>query len=573
MNYIILLIIGLLSIVIINILLSDNKVKSAKKVISKNKLTFLGSMPINIPNKGLLIENNSKGSISSYVKEIRNNILDELKEKVFCIISCNKAEGKSLVANNIALSLARINKKTLLIDANLRKTSDKSSVFYIEEGEGLSDYIREIKEDNKLENLKKARKYIKQTQIPNLYVLQNGTLTMNSTEIINSKKMKILLNLFKEMFDIILIDGTSLFDEYDCIDIAQLSNESILIVEKGKTKYEEIEELERHFEEKGIKILGFILNKIQIKRKRNYVYNKKIGIYIETTKEEDKKIEDLEEIIKKIEEKIQQDDKSQFDILHKELKENILCEDFINNIETNFNNIINTIEKNNKSNIDIVSKILKEKEKNIFEEITSYTKMQEKEMYNYKIILQKSMENLKKEIEDLKIFQEEIQKMNLKEIIEKIEEKNYNYNEELNKIKKKIENEKDEENLKLKNLIENKNYNSEFANLEKIIENKNYNEQFLRLETKINDIQYDNQICELKEKIENLEKKLPITIKEKKNNIINLKKVFMKNEEKNEKIFNINEEIKFSDLEEMAIEVLDIIGTETNVTVQGLFKS
>ena len=80
--------------------------------------------------------------------------------------------------------------------------NNKNEIFNIEKCEGLSDFIREISEDQ-MENLEKARKYIKETSIPNLHIMQNGTIPPNPAELISSKNMKRLVNLLKNMYDIV----------------------------------------------------------------------------------------------------------------------------------------------------------------------------------------------------------------------------------------------------------------------------------------------------------------------------------------------------------------------------------
>ena len=162
---IILALIFMLCVVKINYF--ENKVKNKKRITKKTGLMSLGELPYNDQNGSLLIENKPKANITKYIKDIRD-ILAQSNQKVISIISSKDGEGKSYVSNNLAVSLARLNKNVLLIDANLRKESDKSDIFYIEKGEGLTDYIKEIEIGNNLENLNNAKKYIKQTQIPHL---------------------------------------------------------------------------------------------------------------------------------------------------------------------------------------------------------------------------------------------------------------------------------------------------------------------------------------------------------------------------------------------------------------------
>ena len=74
-------------------------------------------------------------------------------------------------------------------------------------------------------------------------------------------------------------------------------------------------------------------------------------MYIETLEEHNKSIA-YDEIEDPITIKLNQKDDKKFDILHKEIKDNIMTEDFINDVEVNFNMKIDNMEKNNEKNIN-----------------------------------------------------------------------------------------------------------------------------------------------------------------------------------------------------------------------------
>ena len=224
--------------------LLSKKINTEKIIEFNSKLDSLGTLPLNEKNSKLMIENNPKANMIQYIKEIRTNILNNIDEnKTLLITSYNYGEGKSWIANNLAVSFARINKKVLLIDANLREESNKSDIFYIEDGEGLTDYARDVIYNEKLNNLYKAKKYIKETQIPNLHVLHNGTLVNNPTELIESSRMKEIILILKKIYDVIILDGPSFENKNDVISWSTVVDKTILTIEKGKTKIKQINEI------------------------------------------------------------------------------------------------------------------------------------------------------------------------------------------------------------------------------------------------------------------------------------------------------------------------------------------
>ena len=337
---------------ILKIKFFDQKVKSEKRTAKKTEIQSLGELPYNEQNGNLMIENNPKANIMKYIKDIRDNLVAS-NQKVISIISCNNGEGKSYVANNLAVSMARLNKNVLLIDANLREESNKSDIFYIEKGEGLTDYIKEIEIDNNLENLNNAKKYIKQTQIPHLYVLQNGTLSENCYELLKTQNFRELIKLLRDVYDLILIDGTSFMENEDALVISKISDLNVLVTENNVTEYKDILEIKQVLEYNNDSIYGFVLNKTDY-RKGKYYSNKqssKFGMFIENIEELNNPI-NLDEIIDPITQKLYAKENQKFEVLHKEIKDNIMNEDFINDVEFNFDMKIDKIEKQNEKNLN-----------------------------------------------------------------------------------------------------------------------------------------------------------------------------------------------------------------------------
>lgn len=346
----------------------EQKVRSEKRVIKKTGINSLGQLPYNDQNGSLMIENNPKANIMKYIKDIRD-ILLKSEQKVISVISCNNGEGKSYVANNLAVSMARLNKNVLLIDANLREESNKSDIFYIEKGKGLTDYIKKIETDNSLENISKAKKYIKQTQIPHLYVLQNGTITEDCHELLKTRNFNELLKILKDVYDLVIIDGTAFFENEDALIISKLTDYNILVTENHITKYKDILEMKYILEYNNIKIHGFILNKTDYRKGKYYsnAINSKYGMYIENVEELNEPIS-IDEIIDPITKKLYSKEAQQFEILHKELKDNIMNEDFINDVEVNFNMKINDIEKKNEKNLNHLLESIQTLRQDVIEE-------------------------------------------------------------------------------------------------------------------------------------------------------------------------------------------------------------
>lgn len=537
--------------------------RSEKNISKKLNIPSLGNIPLNTNNKYLLIENNPKANMMMYIKDVRENIIKLAKDsQTISIISSFKGEGKSWIANNIAVSLSRINKKVLLIDANLRVKSKKSEIFYTEEGEGLSDFINSIEKENKLENLYNAKKYIKKTQIPNLYILPSGTITKNSYELLRTSKFKELLNLLKEMFSYIIIDGTQFYGNADCLNLVSIVDTNILVIEENKVTYKELETVKQEIESSNGEILGFILNKTDVKKGKHYAKenNQKLGIYIENSKEKIQDDETVEDIIRPIAKKLEKPVASEFEKLHNEIKDDILIEDFINDIEVNFNTKLENIEKSNTENRNNLIEKINKTEENIQETLHNYNFKRNEEYKNFEEFAEymvREIKNLKIEINEYKEAQEIKQNEHLMQILEEIKSKNYN--EQFAEIKKHIENLNYKSELDyIKEKIESLNYEAELEEIKEQIENINYDLELEEIKERIKNINYDANFEEIKNQIKELNKSenknnnVERKSETKKSNIIDLRNLFS-----SEKVYSIDNPISFKDLEKMAVEVIE----------------
>ena len=287
-------------VLILIIYILDDTIKSEKDIPVNLKLETIGTIPnTNKTNNELIIETDPKSYIVECLKTTRTNILyasNINKKKAILFTSAREKEGKSFIVNNIAVAFAQANKKVLIVDTNLRTPKGRSQIFENQTGEGLSDFIKEITE-NKLENLEKAKKYIKETKIPNLHILESGTIPPNPSELLSSTNMRNLLELLKSMYDLVLLDGTPSMMVSDSIALSTMVDSTILIAENKVSKINELKKTKRQIQDVGGKIMGVILNKSDVRH--NKYYGKGYGYYYGDGKQEktEKEIQIKQQII------------------------------------------------------------------------------------------------------------------------------------------------------------------------------------------------------------------------------------------------------------------------------------
>lgn len=404
----------------------DTTIKIEQDIEEFSGLNVIGSIAKHKGKdaKELIVQNDGKSVISEALKTIRTNISfikSDTETKSILFTSCNSGEGKSWIASNMAVTYAQSNKNVIIIDADMRK-GRQDKIFGVSDVNGLSDCLKEIKDNQDFETLKK---YIKETKIPKVHLMTIGTVPPNPSELLLSNNMKYLINMLKLVYDIVIIDGTPCNLVSDSIPVARIVDTTILIAESKNTKIEDLKNVSKLIKNAGGNIEGVILNKKEIKNKEygnGYYYGKtdnssKIEIESHTVEElilnrrncddETEKIleesegdrtnllieltEKVETLEKKLLEnstKLVEDVKEVYqgeidkNKLAEEIKENVIKKELVKRIEesnTNTNNVLdkkieelaekidnieNVIKYNTEDKItDIVSKIKKEQDK------------------------------------------------------------------------------------------------------------------------------------------------------------------------------------------------------------------
>ncbi len=214
-------------------------------------------------------------------KTLRTNVLfSGVDIKTILVTSHQENEGKSTTSTELAKSLAEIDKKVLLIDADLRK-----SVMQPKNAQGKTFLgLSEI-----LSNQCSIEQVIYSTQHENFDVLFCGNFPPNPVELLSSKNLETLLCNLKEIYDYIIIDSPPLGYVIDAAVIASVCDGAIFVISEGVVSVREAQKAKIQIEKSGCKILGVVLNDVQMKHKNLYrKYNKKgYGYYGTTTYEDD----------------------------------------------------------------------------------------------------------------------------------------------------------------------------------------------------------------------------------------------------------------------------------------------
>lgn len=180
--------------------------------------------------------------------------------RILLVSSCSPREGKTTVASNLASVLAQDGKRTLLVDADMRRPR-VHQVFGIANGVGLSNVIVG---QAKLEDAVVA------TDQENLWVLPSGATPPNPAELLGRKATEALLLRVGREFDRVVIDTPPVGVVTDAAVLGRRVGQVLLVVAAGRTKRRAAEHGESLLRSAGARPAGVVMN--QVARSSRFLY-------------------------------------------------------------------------------------------------------------------------------------------------------------------------------------------------------------------------------------------------------------------------------------------------------------
>lgn len=217
----------------------------------------------------LIVQRTPKSPIAEVFRTLRTNIqfMNSKKSlKTLLVTSTMPGEGKSWVTANLSITFAQAGKKVLIIDADMRK-GRQHVMFNIENRMGLSNFLSGIDEMGRNESLD-VLKYVKATDIQNLFIIPAGNVPPNPSELLASETTINMIEKLKETFDFVIFDGTPSLLVTDALILSRLVDSTVIVTEYNNTKKENLEKVKKDIENVGGKIAGVILNKLPVNAKK-----------------------------------------------------------------------------------------------------------------------------------------------------------------------------------------------------------------------------------------------------------------------------------------------------------------
>ncbi len=195
--------------------------------------------------------------------------------KTILIASGMPSEGKSFVAANLAMSLARNSiHNILLIDGDLRRPT-LHTLLGAPNDVGLSNYLdgsAELLDVMQRDNRQDLAENNSAGSISNLTLLSAGKSGDNSSELVTNHRIEELIEAAAPSFDWIVIDAPPVLAVTDAVELARVADAVLLVARGASTPYEVAQRAKAAFG--SSRILGFVLNDVKdAPHKGSYSYN------------------------------------------------------------------------------------------------------------------------------------------------------------------------------------------------------------------------------------------------------------------------------------------------------------
>jgi polysaccharide biosynthesis transport protein len=208
--------------------------------------------------------------------------MDQMVQKVL-VTSAAAGDGKSTTAANLAVTMAQAHRRTILIDADLRRPN-QHKVFGKSEVPGLAQLLSAKGPiQGETVNEKALTAWLEQfrsPQHPSLWVLPAGDIEHvlgqdpdNPAELLGSRRMRDALEALCGIFDVVVIDAPPVLAATDAVLLSTQADATLLVARAGQTKEADLEYALGMLNEVGARVPGILLNGFELSMAYGYRYS------------------------------------------------------------------------------------------------------------------------------------------------------------------------------------------------------------------------------------------------------------------------------------------------------------
>lgn len=231
---------------------------------------IIGDIPLAETDSNIAVQENDNGIMAETFRSLRTNLLfmlnNSVEQKVILITSTMTGEGKTFIASNLAVSLALLGKKVILIGLDIRKPGLNKVFLLPHKEKGITQFLS-APQSTDLHTL------IQPSNITaNLSLLPGGTIPPNPTELLARPALEEAINLLRQEYDYIVMDTAPIGMVTDTQIIARVADISIYVCRADYTHKNDYQLINGLQERKRLPSLCAVINGLDTKKKKYGYY-------------------------------------------------------------------------------------------------------------------------------------------------------------------------------------------------------------------------------------------------------------------------------------------------------------
>jgi tyrosine-protein kinase Etk/Wzc len=278
--YLLALMAGLFMSVVFVVLqgLTVSTVQSEAEIMAKTTMPILAKIPFSKTNNHWVIEGGTHTYIAETFRALRNNLqfvgrqnpqnilnISKPKGQVLMITSATSGEGKDFITLNLGMSLAIANKRTVIINLDLRKPNLFEHFPFLNQKIGITRYAvvpdmypHEVVQPSGMHR--------------DLFYIHNGAVPPNPSELMMSDKIGLLINYLKDNYDYIIINTPPIGLVTDALTLKSYVDITLFVVRCGYTKKSELSTVTEFADGKKLPNPVIIFNGVKNKSRSKHQY-------------------------------------------------------------------------------------------------------------------------------------------------------------------------------------------------------------------------------------------------------------------------------------------------------------
>ena len=252
------------------------KIEGRNDLEKLTKVPVLGDVAIShdikANQRSIVVHENSNDLMAETFRAIRTNlqfILNGPEKKIIQFTSSTSGEGKTFVSSNLAMSMALLGKKVLLVGLDIRKPRLAEMFNLSDHKKGITLFLSGEANDKEL----LFEQIMPSGMNENLDILPAGIIPPNPAELLSRNNLDKAIEYLKEVYDYIILDTAPVGLVADTLIIARVTDATVYICRADYTPKDNIELVNSLYKENKLKNMSIVLNGIDMeKRKYGYYY-------------------------------------------------------------------------------------------------------------------------------------------------------------------------------------------------------------------------------------------------------------------------------------------------------------